>query len=80
MRTKPRLSSRFCLLFCGAKQTKTSPVRRLSTSYSIFLVLEPQNLVSFNGAGRGGGVFFFVAGVSKSGIIPAMLSHVYLTN
>jgi len=28
MRIKPRLPSRFCL-FCGAKQAKTSPVRRL---------------------------------------------------
>ena len=55
----------FCL-FCGAKQAKTSPVRRLSTLYSIFLVLEPQNLVSFNGAGKGVAFFLsFAAGVSK---------------
>ena len=30
IRTTMRLSSRFCV-FCGAKQAKTSPVRRLST-------------------------------------------------
>ena len=35
MRTEMRLSSRFCL-FCGAKQAKTSPVRRLSTLNSDF--------------------------------------------
>ena len=32
--------------------------RRLSTLCSIFWVLEPQNLISSNGAGRGGGFLF----------------------
>ena len=61
MRTKPRLSSRFCL-FCGAKLAKpspvTCPVRRLSTLNRYFWVLEPQSLVGFSGAERGGGVSF----------------------
>ena len=61
MRTKPRLSSRFCL-FCGAKLAKpspvTCPVRRLSTLNRYFGVLEPQSLVGFSGAERGGGVSF----------------------
>ena len=43
MRTKTRLSSHFCL-FCGAKQAKTSPVRRLRISNYDFSnsVLEPE--------------------------------------
>ena len=32
---------------------------------SSFGVLEPENLISLNGTGRGGGVIFFAAGVSK---------------
>ena len=53
--------SRFCL-FCSAKQAKTSPVRRLGLSTSLnggFGVSKPENLASFNGTGRGGGVDFF---------------------
>ena len=54
MRTKPRVSSRFPL-FCGAKQAKTSPVRRLGTLINSNLgVLEPQNLISFNCTERAG--------------------------
>ena len=46
------------LLFCEAKLATTSPVWRLGTSNSDLVVLEPQNLIGFNGTERGGGVNF----------------------
>ena len=52
-----RLSSR-CCLFCGAKQAKSSPVRRLCTLNERNLGFRAAKLDYFNGAERGGGVNF----------------------
>ena len=73
MRTKPRLSSRFCL-FCSAKQAKTSLVRRLRTSNSVFWgggggrVRAAIFVVAFDGTEMSGGVNGAAGLIIRSGV------------